>query len=170
MNHIIMDALNVLWWMARQNLVPWTLVTELAYKTDRKEVSVREGHRQHLSVGGQNSPPGEQPQPLTCDMGEKNQWKENSQCSDKGSHVRLHRDWWMCSGAIFITWSFTVGSCSYIGLGACSKLLFCSVVCSTQTTFWICSLSRSLSIPHWFTVDRDKAINRCFVYNAVFLV
>lgn len=44
---------------------------ELAYKTGRKEVSVREGHRQQLSVGGQNSPPGEQPQPPTCDTGEK---------------------------------------------------------------------------------------------------
>lgn len=159
MNHIIMDALNVLWWMARQNLVPWTLATDLAYKTGRKEVSVREGHRQHLSVGGQNSLPGEQPQPPTCDTGEKTNGKGTVNAQTRAATSRLHRDWWMCSGAIFITWSFTVGSCSYIGLRPCSKLLFCSVVSSTQTTFWICSLGGSLSISHQFTVDRDKTIN-----------
>lgn len=57
--------------MARQHLVPLTLVIEVEYKAGRKEVSVREGHRQRLSVGGQKPPPGEQPYPPTCDTGEK---------------------------------------------------------------------------------------------------
>ena len=57
--------------MARQHFVPLTLVIELEYKAGRKEVLVREGHRQCLSVGGQNPPPGEQPYPPTCDTGEK---------------------------------------------------------------------------------------------------
>lgn len=71
MNHMIMDALNVLWWMARQHLVPLTLMIEQEYKAGRKVVWVREGHRQHLSVGGQNPPPGEQPYPSACGKGEK---------------------------------------------------------------------------------------------------
>lgn len=50
------------------------------------------------------------------------------------------------------------------------KLVFCPVVCSTRTAFWICSLGRSLNISHKFTVDRDKTINRCSVYNIFFLI
>lgn len=50
------------------------------------------------------------------------------------------------------------------------KLVFCPVLCSTQTAFWICSLGRSLSISHQFTLDRDKTINRCSVYNIFFLI
>lgn len=48
------------------------------------------------------------------------------------------------------------------------KLVFCPVVCSNQTTFLICSLGRSLSISHQFTVERDKIINRCSVYDIFF--
>lgn len=57
--------------MARQHLVPLTPVIELEYKAGRKEVWVREGHRQRLSVGGQTPPAGEQPYPPTCETGEK---------------------------------------------------------------------------------------------------
>lgn len=59
---------------------------------------------------------------------------------------------------------------SYIALGVCMKLVFCPVVCSTRTSFWICSLGRSRSVSHRFTVDRDKTINRCSVYNIFFLI
>lgn len=50
------------------------------------------------------------------------------------------------------------------------KLVFCPVVCSNQTTFLICSLGRSLSISHQFTVERDKIINRCSVYDIFFVI
>lgn len=73
MNHIIMDAPNVLWWTARQHLEPLTLTLELEYKTDMKEVWVRERHRQHLSAGGQSPAPGDQPHPPTSETGEKTQ-------------------------------------------------------------------------------------------------
>lgn len=64
--------------MARQHLVPLILVIELEYKAGRKEVSVREEHRQRLSAGAQNPPPREQPSFPTCETGEKTDEKRTA--------------------------------------------------------------------------------------------